>query len=324
MLIFSHPWLFLALLLPLALRRLPAHRTIRAAIRVPWFKRLVAFSGSSPQSGAVVARRSKLRWVLDGLCFLLAVFALARPQWLEPPVYQNVSVRDMLLLIDLSGSMDTEDFTNQAGEKTDRLSAAKEVLDDFLTRREGDRVGLIVFGNSAFVQVPFTRDIETARILLEELKPRMAGPKTAFGDAIGLGITLFEKSDAKQRVMIALTDGNDTGSRIPPEEAAVIAADHDITIHTVAVGDPAAVGEEQMDIAAMEAVTEKTGGRFFTAGDRAELSEIYDELDRMEEREEETLSHRPRRDLFPWPVGALFLISLISYAAPLLRREDSA
>lgn len=324
MLIFSHPWLLLAILLPLAMRWLPAHRTTRAAIRVPWFKRLTVFSGSAPQSGAVVARRSKRRWAIDSLCFLLAVVALARPQWLEPPVYQSVSVRDMLLLVDLSGSMATEDFTNQAGEKTDRLSAAKEVLDDFLTRREGDRVGLVVFGNAAFVQVPFTRDIETARILLEELKPRMAGPKTAFGDAIGLGITLFEKSDAKQRVMIALTDGNDTGSRIPPEEAAVIAADHDIRIHTIAVGDPAAVGEEQMDIEAMEAVTQKTGGRFFTAEDREELAEIYDELDRMEERDEETLSHRPRRDLFPWPVGVLFLISLVSYAAPLLRKEGSA
>ena len=164
-------------------------------------------------------------------------------------------------------------------------------------------------------------DIETCRILLEELMPRMAGPKTAFGDAIGLGITLFEKSDAKQRVMIALTDGNDTGSRIPPEEAAVIAADHDIKIYTVAVGDPAAVGEEALDMEALEAVSQQTGGRFFTANDRAQLAEIYTELDRIEEREEETLSHRPRNELFPWPLGALFFLSLLSYVFPLFRKE---
>ena len=127
----------------------------------------------------------------------------------------------------------------------------------------------------------------------------------------------------KQRVMIALTEGNDTGSKIPPEEAAVIAADHEITIHTVAVGDPEAVGEEKMDVAALEAVTQKTGGRFFTANDRVELSEIYTELDRIEERVEETLSHRPRNELFPWPIGALFLMSLLSYTIPLFRKEAS-
>lgn len=321
MLIFAHPWIFLMLLFPVAMRWFPAQRTARAAIRVPWFQRLVTFSGAKPQSGAVVAQRSKGRWLMDALCFVLAVTALARPQWLEEPIHQKVSVRDMLLLVDLSGSMDTEDFTNQEGEKTDRLSAVKEVLDDFLTRREGDRVGLIVFGNAAFVQVPFTRDIETCRILLDELMPRMAGPKTAFGDAIGLGITLFEESEAQQRVMIALTDGNDTGSKIPPEEAAVIAAGHEITIHTVAVGDPEAVGEEKMDEAALKAVTQKTGGRFFTANDRAELAQIYTELDRIEEREEETLSHRPRNELFPWAIGALFLMSLLSYTTPLIRKR---
>ena len=323
MLSFAYPWLLLVLLLPLAAFLLPAHRTKRAAVRVPWFSRLAVFSGSTPQAGAAVARRSRLRWSIDGLCFVLAVMALARPHMLEPPIYKNVSVRDILLLTDLSGSMETEDFTDRTGQQADRLTAVKEVLDDFLTRREGDRVGLVVFGNAAFVQVPFTRDTATARLLLEELQPRMAGPKTAFGDSIGLGITLFEKSDAKQRVMIALTDGNDTGSRIPPAEAALIAADHDITIHVVAVGDPEAVGEEKLDIDAMKDVAEKTGGQFYTADDRKELAGIYAEIDQLEQREVNTISHRPRRELFAWPVGALLLISLISYTVQLLRREVS-
>jgi Ca-activated chloride channel family protein len=324
MLNWAYPGLLLALLLPLALRLLPAHRTQRAAIRVPWFRRLATFSGSTPQTGAAVTRRSRLRWAVDALCFTLAVTALARPQILEAPIYKNVSVRDILLLVDLSGSMETEDFTNRDGEKADRLTAVKEVLDDFLTQREGDRVGLVVFGNAAFVQVPFTRDIETARLLLQELQPRMAGPKTAFGDSIGLGITLFENSNAKQRAMIALTDGNDTGSRIPPTEAATIAAEHEITIHVVAVGDPEAAGEEKLDIDGMEEVARKTDGQFYTADNRKELAGIYEELNRLEEREMETISHRPRRELFPWPVGAVLLISLISYTVPFVRRRELA
>ncbi|VGO18419.1 hypothetical protein SCARR_00472 [Pontiella sulfatireligans] len=324
MLSFAYPWLLLILLLPVAVRLLPSHRTQRAAVRVPWFNRLASFSGTTPQAGAAVARRSHLRWAVDGLCFLLAVVALARPQMLEPPVYKSVSVRDILLLVDLSGSMEAEDFTDRSGQKADRLTAVKEVLDDFLTRREGDRVGLVVFGNAAFVQVPFTRDAQTARLLLDELQPRMAGPKTAFGDSIGLGISLFEKSDAAQRVMIALTDGNDTGSRIPPTEAATIAADHDITIHVVAVGDPEAVGEEKLDVDAMQEVADKTGGQFYSANDRTELVGIYEAIDQLEEREVNTISHRPRKELFVWPAGALLLISLASYTIQVARREGPA
>lgn len=309
MLIFDSPWWFLALLLPFVMLRVPAYRTTRAAIRIPWFQRLAKLANVTPRPGAVVAQRSKRRWMVDIICYVLIVTAMARPQWLEPPITQTVSVRDLLLLVDLSGSMDTEDFTNKGGEKVNRLEAVKEVLDDFLLQRKDDRVGLVVFGTAAYVQVPFTHDVDTARLLLEELQPRMAGPKTAFGDAIGLGITLFEKSEAKQRVMIALTDGNDTGSKIPPSEAASIAGDHEITIHTVAVGNAEAVGEEKLDVAAMEAVCAKTGGRFFSANDREQLAGIYEELDRIETHDADTVSYRPRKELFIWPIALMLFLS---------------
>src|SRR5262249_14305415 len=146
--------------------------------------------------------------------------ALARPQWLEPPVTRTLPSRDLMLAVDLSGSMETKDFTAPDGKKVDRLTAVKAVLDDFLSRRKGDRVGLIVSGSAAFVQAPFTDDLDVCRELLSETSVRMAGPKTALGDAIGLAITRFEKSNTPQRVLIALTDGNDTGSRVPPERAA--------------------------------------------------------------------------------------------------------
>jgi Ca-activated chloride channel family protein len=217
--------------------------------------------------------------------------------------------------------MEAEDFTNAKGDRVDRLTAVKEVLNDFLTRREGDRVGLIVFGNAAFVQVPFTQDLEATRQLLEETAVRMAGPRTAFGDAIGLGITLFERSEVKYRVMIALTDGNDTGSKVPPVQAAKIAQDNDIVIHVVGVGDPRATGEEKLDEEALTDVASTTGGRYFHAADRDQLEEIYTELDRIDTRPVEAETYRPRTDLFHWPLAAFMVFGLLFHAGLLIKRR---
>ena len=252
------------------------------------------------------------------------VLALARPQFLEPPVSRVLPTRDLMLLVDLSGSMEAEDFTNSRGMTVDRLTAVKEVLDDFLTRREGDRVGLIVFGNAAFVQVPFTQDLDATRQLLEETAVRMAGPRTAFGDAIGLGITLFERSEVEHRVMIALTDGNDTGSKVPPPQAARIAKDNDIVIHVVGVGDPRATGEEKLDEEALTAVASTTGGRYFHAADRDQLEEIYSELDRIDTREVEAETYRPRTDLFHWPLAAFMLFGLFFHGGLFIKRRRDA
>jgi len=202
------------------------------------------------------------------------------------------------------------------------------VLDDFLTHRQGDRVGLIVFGSAAFVQVPFTDDLEATRQLLDEIQVRMAGPRTAFGDAIGLAITLFERSELDKRVVIALTDGNDTDSRIPPAQAASIAGDNDITIYVVGVGDPTAVGEELLDERALRNVASTTGGRYFHAEDRDTLEQIYAELDRIDEREVETLRHQPRVELYHWPlavfVGLSLLIQLLGARRAAPRESDHA
>jgi len=129
--------------------------------------------------------------------------ACSRPQIIEPPVIKTVPVRDMLLAVDLSGSMQTQDFTDASGKKVDRLTAVKEVLDDFLSKRKGDRVGLIFFGSAPFVQAPFTEDLKVCRELLDEAQVSMAGPQTALGDALGLAITVFDRSQVKERVLIA-------------------------------------------------------------------------------------------------------------------------
>ena len=318
----AHPWLLLLIIVPLLLRLvLPPYRESRRAVRVPWFQRMANALQQRPADDASVADASIATLLFFWLLWVLIVVALARPQFLEPPVSRVLPTRDLMLLVDLSGSMETEDFVNASGETVDRLTAVKEVLDDFLTRREGDRVGLIVFGNAAFVQVPFTQDLQATRLLLGETAVRMAGPRTAFGDAIGLGITMFERSEVEQRVMIALTDGNDTGSKIPPQEAAKIARDNDITVHVVGVGDPAATGEEKLDEEALSAVADTTGGRYFHAADRDELEEIYAELDRIDTREVETETYRPRTDLFHWPLAAFAILGLLFHAGLALRQR---
>ncbi|SCY44218.1 VWA domain-containing protein [Desulfoluna spongiiphila] len=319
MLQFHYPIVFALLPLPFLLKRfLPAYSQRERGIRIPFFDELVKKTGLTPSSGAVVHGQSLLHKSLVFCAWAFLVAALARPQWVEEAVTKTVPSRDLLLAVDLSGSMETTDFKNREGNVVDRLTAVKEVLHEFLEKREGDRVGLIFFGSAAFIQAPFTEDLETCRVLLDEAQVRMAGPQTMLGDAIGLAITQFERSDMKERVLIILTDGNDTGSLVPPDKAAGIAKDNGVTIHTVAVGDPRAAGEEKLDEATLKAVAATTGGTFFHADDRDGLSAVYKRLDEMSTRDLETISHRPRLDLFQWPLGVVLIVSFLYHAASAL------
>jgi Ca-activated chloride channel family protein len=236
--------------------------------------------------------------------------ALTRPQWLGEPVIRDIPMRDLLVAVDLSGSMEARDFTDNEGNSVDRLTAVKQVLDEFFSRRDGDRVGLILFGSAAFVQVPFTDDIDVVRELLDEAQIRMLGPRTMLGDAMGLAINLFERSEVDERVLIVLTDGNDTGSLVPPERAAEIARDNDVVVHTIAIGDPAAVGEQALDEKTLESIATTTGGGYFHANDRQELEAIYAYLDEINPRQVETQSYRPLTELYTWPLAAGMLLSL--------------
>jgi Ca-activated chloride channel family protein len=255
----------------------------------------------------------------------LVLTALARPQWLDEPLSKTLPMRDLLVAIDLSGSMATADFVNAAGEPVGRLTAVKSVLSEFLERREDDRIGLVVFGSAAFVQAPFTADGALLQDLLAETEVRMAGPRTMLGDAIGLAITLFDRSEVEERLLIVLTDGNDTGSMVPPLRAAEVARDKDIVIYTIGVGDPTAVGEESLDEVVLETVASTTGGRYFHAADGVELESIYAELDRLNPRKVETLSFRPREDLFHWPLALAVLLTLLYHGCqPLLAARVNA
>jgi Ca-activated chloride channel family protein len=312
MLTFAHPWLFLLLPLPWLMRRLlPGHHERKAAVRVPFMQRLSHLTKLQPGSGAAVARRPLSQWLVLVSAWALVVISMALPQWLEEPIIKELPKRDLLVAVDLSGSMEARDFEDAEGNAVDRLTAVKIVLDDFFARRDGDRVGLILFGSAAFVQVPFTDDLDVVRELLAEAQIRMLGPRTMLGDAMGLAINLFERSELDSRVMIVLTDGNDTGSLVPPERAAEIARDNGVLVHTIAIGDPTSVGEQALDEKSLENIAATTGGGYFHANDRRELEAVYDHLDEINPRQVETQSYRPLTDYYHWPLAASLLITLL-------------
>lgn len=308
MLSFYYPWLWLLLPLPWGVRlMMPPVRQPQTAVRVPFGDRLAeTLGGRGPAATAVLPRRL----IAAGLVWLLVLAALTRPQWVEPPVTKQLPMRDLMLLVDLSGSMQQQDFKNNAGKQVDRLTAVKQVLGDFLQKRDGDRVGLVVFGDAPYLQAPFSTDLELVRRLLDECQVGMAGPRTALGDAIGLGVNLFDQSDAEAKTIIALTDGNDTKSRVPPVEAARVARERGIHIYTVAMGDPTTVGEDKLDERALRDVADAAGGQYYFAADRERLEGIYDELDRIEPRKVQTVSHRPRRDLYYLPLAVALLLAI--------------
>ena len=193
----------------------------------------------------------------------------------------------------------------------------------FVAERESDRVGLIVFGDKAYIQLPFTRDLATASTLVDLMAVAMAGPQTALGDAIGLSIHAFESSSIKERILILLTDGNDTASRMTPINAAAIAARNGVEIYTIGIGDPQATGEDRVDFSLLADIAGRTGGEFFNAEDEAALAAIYQRIDEATAAEVNTESWRPRHSLVAWPAGAALLIGLATLAGMRFGRQRS-
>jgi Ca-activated chloride channel family protein len=295
---FALPWALVLLPLPFLVRLLvPPHRDQVPAIRSPFFRKVADAAGSDPRPGAIVLSRSRIQMAIAIAVWVLLVFALARPESVGEPVEIEKAARDVVLAIDISGSMDTRDFVDTDGELLQRLEAVKRVVGQFIEERDGDRVALIVFGTKAFIQSPFTEDLVTVRELLEQTVVGMAGPHTAIGDAIGLSIRTFEASDIEQRLLILLSDGADTGSRMTPLNAAGIAAKNGVEIFTVAVGDPEGTGDLRVDVATLTEIANIAGGAFFQADDQEGLAGIYARIDELVPRSVETLSFRPREPL---------------------------
>lgn len=319
---FAWPWLLLALPLPwLARRLLPAARSASAALRVPYGARLDAVAG-----GGGFARGGHASWWL-WLAWALLCVAAARPQQLGDAVQPPQSGRDLMLAVDLSGSMGEEDMT-LGNAVVDRLTAAKAVIADFLDRRAGDRVGLLVFGQKAYALAPLTLDLDSVRQQLADSVVGLAGRETAIGDAIGLAVKRLRAQPAGERVVILLTDGVSNAGLLDPLKAAELARDSGVRVHTIAFGGeggdvsvfgfrlPMPGGDDSMDEATLKRIADTTGGRAFRARDTDELAGIYAEIDRLEPVKRPGGRVQPRLERYPWPLAASLLCGLLGFVLP--------
>lgn len=323
MLELAHSWALLLLPLPFLMRLLPPYKETRDSVRVPFFAKLVELSEQRPEQGARVIRRDRAQKILVNLTWVCLVLAAAKPLWVGAPVEQQKSGRDLMVAVDLSGSMETRDFTQADGTSIDRLQAVKAVLEELADRRPSDRLGLIVFGAAAYLQTPFTDDHQVWMQLLDETAIGMAGPSTVFGDAIGLAIRQFTQGESSNRVLIMLTDGNDTGSTVPPIDAAKVAASYDVRIYTIAIGDPTTVGEDALDLDTIRRVSEVTGGRTFEALDQGQMRDAYLTIGELEPELYESISFRPKQSLHWVPVAVACLLYLLYHTVmALLTRRN--
>ena len=319
MLEFAYPLALLAIPLPLlAWWLLPPQRERVSALRVPFFEQIAAAAGSEARAGAVILRRRWVQLLVAVLVWLLLVAGLAKPEWVGEPIVRVEAARDIMLSIDLSGSMDYVDFPGGDGTDVSRFMAVQRVVDRFVAEREADRIGLIVFGTKAYLQLPFTRDLDTARALVDLMDVGMAGPKTALGDSIGLAIRSFETSEVDDRLLILLTDGNDTASKMTPINAADIAKLNGVEIYTIGIGDTVATGEDRVDFDTLAAIARRTGGEFYNAEDEAALDAVYRRIDQTAAADVRTQSWRPRESLVHWPVGIAVILVLLTYTGLLL------
>ena len=315
---FEWPLLLLVLPLPLLIRWLfPAEIPVEeSALKVPF---LSDFSEAKTQ---VVSQSQQWPLLLATIAWCLLVIAAGRPQWLGEPIEQAVSGRDLMLAVDLSASMEEQDFFINK-QAVDRLTAIKSVATDFINRRVGDRVGLVLFGTNAYLQTPLTFDRKTVQTLLNESVIGLAGENTAIGDAIGLAVKRLKSQPSDSRVLILLTDGANTAGEITPIKAAELAKDNQLKIYTIGVGADEMIvrsffgnrkvnPSRDLDENTLVKVAESTGGKYFRARNSDELNNIYMLLDQLEPIEKDKQYFRPHSELYPWPLGlALVLVSFV-------------
>jgi Ca-activated chloride channel family protein len=315
---FAWPWIYLLLPLPWLVRRFapPASNPPGAALRVPFYQHLIGLCGGQNNNPGFSMGTLLMAWC----AWLLLLTASARPQWLGEPINLPISGRDVMLAIDISGSMEIPDFDLQ-GEQVTRLRVVKQLAGQFITRRTGDRIGLILFGSRAYLQTPLTFDRNTVAAMLRDADIGLAGKETAIGDAIGLAIKRLRDAPKQQRVLVLLTDGANTAGTVEPRQAANLAADAGLRIHTIGVGaermrvntlfgSRLVNPSRDLDEALLKEIADTTGGLYFRAKNTRGLQSIYEQLDRLEPVASDSRVFRPVRALYMWPLGTALALVL--------------
>lgn len=309
------PWVFVLLPLPWLIKQLPRVKQASiTTIEAPFLNDLFG-----AKSGELQQRASLFNW----LPWILLLLAVSRPQWIGEAMPLPIEGRDLVLAIDISGSMEQKDMQIN-GQAVDRLTAVKKVAGEFIDRRVGDRIGLILFGENAYLQAPLTFDRETVKTLLYEAAIGLAGKSTAIGDSIGLAVKKARETEQGNRVLIVLTDGQNTAGAIEPLKAAELARAEELKIYTIGVGADELVvnsffgGQRRinpssdLDEASLKRIAAITEGEYFRARDTKELEQIYSMLDELEPLAEEEQFYRPTDELYFWPLLSALVVLFLT------------
>jgi len=313
---FDFLWALIALPLPLLIYWLPAKKQVQAApLKMP-----TIIKGMQTQEFAPEKKKTSL--LILSLIWLLVVLASTQPQWLGEAVNVPTEGREMMIAVDLSGSMQVEDMTLN-GRSVNRLDMLKVLLGEFIERRSGDRLGLILFGDDAYMQTPMTFDRKTVQQMLDETVLGLVGKQTAIGDAIALAVKRFDEKKDSNRVLLLLTDGQNTAGKITPDQALELAVAKDITIYSIGIGADVMIQNSlfgarrvnpssELDEESLQRLADETGGYYFRARASEDMSKIYKLLDNLEPVEQEQQQMRPLTALYYWPLGLALLISLLT------------
>ena len=335
---FAWPWMILLLPVPWLARRYlaPSPRALERTgrgeppqVRHPGIANL---ESAYARVTAAVPPSLLLQFLLLWLAWAGLVAAMMKPQILESHTEVLSSGYDLMLAVDTSRSMEALDFSVD-GKPVNRLAVVKGVVGRFIEQRRGDRIGLVLFGDEAFLQAPLTTDGTAVATMLETAVPRMAGDSTAIGDAVGLAVKKLRERPEGSRVLILLTDGENTSGSLPPREATLLARRYETRIYTIGVGSDGEVPfpeqgrikmvEMPLDEALLREMAEATGGAYFRATDSRALEEIYREIDALEKSEAESRTVLIPNPLYRWPLG-LALVAMVLLVLSFLRSGRAA
>ncbi|MEL4016100.1 vWA domain-containing protein [Dryocola clanedunensis] len=316
---FAWPWAWLLIFLPLLGRYLlPSDREVKEHVRVPFLPDLIDELKLNSQP----VRSSKISAVLFWLVWILLVAALSRPEYLTPPQHIQKPMRDVVLILDVSGSMGKNDV--QGG--ITRLQAVQDSVRKFVAARKSDRIGLVIFASQAWPFAPLSEDKQALQTRINQLAPGMIGEQTAIGDALGVGVKLLDSTSNKDasKLAILLTDGNDTASQLAPALAAQLAASNHVQVHTIAFGDLNSTGDDKVDLPLMQDIARITGGKSWTAASSgASLDSVWQEIDAITPVQVKSIGWSWHIPLFEWPLLAALAL-LILLAAGRFVRERKA
>lgn len=314
---FAWPWAWLLALLPLPARYFYSqNKPLKEQVRVPFLPGLI----NQLRLDSQPLRSGKINTLLFWIIWLLVVCALARPELLTPPQYIHKPMRDMVLILDVSGSMDKNDV--QGGST--RLQAVQASVRQFVNARQHDRIGLVIFASSAWPFAPISEDKQALQTRITQLAPGMIGQQTAIGDALGVAVKLLDsgQNPGASKLAILLTDGNDTASQLSPALAAQLAAQHHVQVHTIAFGDPQSQGEDKVDLGLLRDIASITGGKAWTAASSGSaLDSVWQQIDAITPVEVKSVGWSWRQPLFQWPLAAALALLLLQTLGARLRER---